>query len=88
MIAADIIKVAGHDVRSDSFCHWWTFVSYFMGIGEGQLSAIVSIRDKLRKHKKLEKWEKEFYNQNRSKVDLKRHYTEEEDELLKKLLGR
>lgn len=88
MIAADIIKVAGHDVRSDSFCHWWTFVSYFMGIGEGQLSAVVSIRDKLRKHKKLEKWEKEFYNQNRSKVDLKRHYTEEEDELLKKLLGR
>ena len=72
MIAADIIKVAGHDVRSDSFCHWWTFVSYFMGIGEGQLSAVVSIRDKLRKHKKLEKW----------------HYTEEEDELLKKLLGR
>lgn len=88
MIAADIIKVAGHDVRSDSFCHWWTFVSYFMGIGEGQLSTVVSIRDKLRKHKKLEKWEKEFYNQNRSKVDLKRHYTEEEDELLKKLLGR
>ena len=68
MIAADIIKVAGHDVRSDSFCHWWTFVSYFMGIGEGQLSAVVSIRDKLRKHKKLEKWEKEFYNQNRSEV--------------------
>ena len=88
MISADIIKVAGHDVRSDSFCHWWTFVSYFMRIGEGQLSTVVSIRDKLRKHKKLEKWEKEFYNQNRSKVDLKRHYTEEEDELLKKLLGR
>lgn len=88
MIASDIIKVAGHDVRSDEFCHWWTFVSYFMGIGEGQLSTVVSIREKLRKHKKLEKWEKEFYNQNRSKVDLKRHYTEEEDEFLKKLLGR
>lgn len=88
LIVSDINKVAGHDVRSDSFCHWWTFISYFMGIGEGQLSAVVSIRDKLRKHKKLEKWEKEFYNQNRSKVDLKRHYTEEEDELLKKLLGR
>lgn len=88
MIAADIIKVAGHDVRSDEFCHWWTFVSYFMGIGEGQLSMVVSIREKLRKHKKLEKWEKEFYNKNRAKVDLKQHYTEEDDKFIKNWLGR
>lgn len=88
LIVSDINKVAGHDVRADSFCHWWTFISYFMGIGEGQLSSVVSIREKLRKGKKLEKWEREYYKKNRSKVDFKRKYTPEEDEFIKKITGR
>lgn len=88
LIVSDINKVAGHDVRSDSFCHWWTLISYFMGIGEGQLSFIVSIREKLRKGKKLEKWEREYYKKNRSKVDFKRKYTPEEEEFIKHITGR
>lgn len=78
MIAADINKVAGCDVRSLSFLHWWTFMAYFMGIGEGQLSTVVSIREKLRKGKPLDDWEKEYYRKNKSRVDLKRRYTAEE----------
>lgn len=69
MIVSDINKVAGHEVRADKFLHWWTFLSYFYGIGEGQLSTVVSIRSKRQKGKKLEKWEQEYYRENRKKVD-------------------
>lgn len=78
MIIADINKVAGQEVRALPFCHWWTFIAWFNAIGEGQLSTVVSIRDKLRKHKKLIDWEKEFYRENRSKIDLKHKYTAQE----------
>ncbi len=89
-IVADVNKVAGCEVRAMPFVHWWTFVAYFSAIGEGQLSMLVSIRDKLRRGKKLEKWEEQFYRENKDRVDLKTKYTAEElaeQERLKKLLG-
>lgn len=69
MIVSDVNKVAGREVRAEKFLHWWTFLSYFYGIGEGQLSTVVSIRSKRQKGKKLEKWEQEYYRENRKKVD-------------------
>lgn len=90
IIVADVNKVAGSEIRALPFLHWWTFLAYFHAIGEGQLSTVVSIRDKLRHGKKLEKWEKEYYQKNKSQVDLKRRYSAEElaeQERLKKLLG-
>lgn len=69
MIVADVNKVAGKEIRAEQFLHWWTFLSYFYGIGEGQLSTIVSIRAKRRKGQKLEKWEQEYYRENRKRVD-------------------
>lgn len=89
-IVADVNKVAGTEIRALPYLHWWTFLSYFHAIGEGQLSTVVSIRDKLRRGKKLEKWEKDFYRENKSRVDLKKKYSAEdlaEQERLKKLLG-
>ena len=89
-IIADVNKVAGTEVRAQPHVHWWTFLSYFGAIGEGQLSTIVSIRDKLRKGKKLEKWEQEYYRNNKSRIDLAKKYSAEElaeQERLKKLLG-
>lgn len=77
-IISGVNKAAGKDVRSVPFVHWWTFLSYFHEIGEGQLQTIVSIRDKLKRGKKLEKWEKEYYQKNKSKIDMKKRYTEEE----------
>lgn len=65
-------------------------IAYFHAIGEGQLSTIVSIREKLRTGKKLEKWEQEYYRKNKHQVDLKKRYTAEElaeQARLKKLLG-
>ncbi len=90
VIVADVNKVAGCEIRALPFLHWWSFLAFFQGIGEGQLSTRVSIRDKLRRGKPLEKWERDFYRQNKKQVDLKRRYSSEElaeQERLKKLLG-
>ena len=89
-IIADVNKVAGCEVRSLPYLHWWTFLSYFQAIGEGQLSTLVSIRDKIRRGKKLEKWEQDYYRENKNRIDFKKKYSAEdiaEQERLKKLLG-
>lgn len=90
MIVADVNKVAGCEIRALPFVHWWTFLAWFNGIGEGQLSTVVSIRDKMRRGKKLESWEREYYQKNKAQVQLKPKYTAEEleeMERIKKLLG-
>lgn len=69
IIIADVNKVAGKEIRAEKFVHWWTFLAYFNAIGEGQLLTVVSIRSKRQKGKKLEKWEQEYYRENRKKVD-------------------
>lgn len=88
MIVADVNKVAGCEIRALAFCHWWTFLSWFNGIGEGQLSTVVSIREKLRRGKKLTDWEREFYRKNRDRVEFKRQYSEEEEAELRLWLGK
>ena len=85
VIVADINKVAGTEIRGMPFLHWWTFLAYFNAIGEGQLSTLVSIRDKIRRRKKLEKWEQEYYQKNREKVDLKKPYSAAEMEEIRRL---
>lgn len=90
MIVSDINRVAGCEVRELAFCHWWTFLSWFNAIGEGQLSTVVSIREKRRKGKKLIDWEREYYHEHKSKVDFRCKYTTqelEERERLNRLLG-
>ena len=90
MIVADVNKAAGCEIRALPFLHWWTFLAFFCGIGEGQLSTVVGIRHKLKRGKKLEPWEREYYQQHKADVDLKPRYTADElaeQERLKKLLG-
>ena len=78
MIIGDVNKVAGTEIRAVKHLHWWTFLSYFYGIGEGQLSTVVSIRNKRKKGKKLEKWEEQYYRENRSKIDFCKKETAED----------
>lgn len=78
IIVGDVNKVAGSEIRAMPFLHWWTFLSYFYSVGEGQLSTIVSIRSKKRKGKKLEKWEETYYRENREKIDFKKARTAED----------
>lgn len=89
-IIADVNKVAGQEIRSLPFLHWWTFLSWFHAIGEGQLSSLVCIREKLSQGKKLEGWEKAFYAHNRDRVHLRKKYSASElaeQERLRKLLA-
>lgn len=89
-IVSDINRVAGCEIRALSHVHWWTFLSWFHAIGEGQLSLLVTIRDKRRRGEKLTKAEQEFYRQNKARVELKKAYSAEElaqQARLKKLLG-
>lgn len=81
IIVSDINKVAGTEVRALPYLHWWTFLSYFYAIGEGQLSSIVSIRSKMRKGKKLEKWEREFYREHKGKIDFRQKETAKDREI-------
>lgn len=71
-------KIAGMETRSQEYIHWWTFMGYFSEIEEGTLSVVLGIRQKKAKGKKLEKWEREFYRNNKKLCDLKRRYTAEE----------
>lgn len=66
MIFPAINAVAGFEVRSVEYMHWWTFLGYFENIDNESLwGFVLSIRQKRAKGKKLEKYEKEFVNNNR-----------------------
>lgn len=88
LIVAPVNRIAGRDVRELKYLHWWTFIGYYMEIGDCLFSTIVSIRRKKQQHKPLEKWEKEFYNENRELVDLpESRFTEAENAFMKNLFG-
>lgn len=72
-----INKVAGKEIRAERDLHWWTFMAYYLEIGEGVFSHVVSIRSKQAKHKKLDKEEQAFYRQNKAMVDLRSTVQEE-----------
>lgn len=70
-IIADINAAAGRELRSEPYLHWWSFLSFFHAIREGRLSTLVTIRDKLRRGRKLEPHEREYYIRNKAKVRLR-----------------
>ena len=85
LIVADVNRVAGQEIRALPFVHWWTFLSWFHGIGDGQVATLVRLREALAKGRKLEDWEKEYYRLNRRRVELKKQYTPQELAQRKKL---
>jgi hypothetical protein len=64
LICSAINNVANTEIRSVEYCHWWTFMGYYLAIGESPLSTVVGIRNKIAKGKKLEKYEQEFRRDN------------------------
>lgn len=87
MICAAVNKVAGTEIRALEYLHWWTFMGYYCSVGESVMSTVVSIRDKILKGKKLEKYEQEFRrnNPNYFNWDRRTMKEKEDDELLKQL---
>jgi hypothetical protein len=80
LIFPAVNKVAGYETRSAEYLHWWTFLGFFNEIGEGLFSTVISIRQKKNKGKKLERYEQDFYRENKKLIDLAVKYTKEEHE--------
>lgn len=64
ILCSAINNVANTEVRALPFLHWWTFMGYYMAVGESVFATVVSIRDKLASGKKLEKYEQDFRRDN------------------------
>lgn len=87
LISSAVNKVAGKEIRAETYLHWWTFMGYFNAVGESALATVVSIRSKIAKGKKLEKYENEFRRDNPQYFnwDMRTLKQKEDDELLNKL---
>ena len=64
LVCSAINNVAHTEIRSLPYLHWWTFMGYYLSVGESPLSTIVGIRSKIAKGKKLEKFERDFKREN------------------------
>lgn len=87
LISSAVNKVAGKEVRAETYLHWWTFMGYFNAVGESALSTVVGIRSKIAKGKKLEKYESDFRKENPQYFnwDMRTLKQKEDDELLNQL---
>ena len=87
LICSAINKVAGKEIRLEPYIHWWTFMGYYISVGDSPLATIVGLRSKLARGKKLEKHELEFKRNNPQYFtwDARTIEQKEADELVKKL---
>lgn len=74
--------VAGQEVRSLPFLHFWTFMGYLNEIGDCLFTQVIGIRQKINNGEKLEKHERAFRRTHPGMVNLREVLTEEEQELL------
>lgn len=82
LIIAPINRIAGQEVRALDHVHWWTFLAWYMEIGDCLFAQVVRIRDKRARNRPLDKQDREFYRKNRDLIDLKANYTDAEKNLL------
>ena len=89
MVIASINAVAHKEIRSEPYTHWWTFMGYYLNIGDGAFANIISIREKIVKQKKLEKYEQEFVNDNPQyfKWEWRTEEQLQEDKLVQEMWG-
>lgn len=89
LIVSAVNSVANQEIRSLPYLHWWTFLSYYVAIGECLLSHVITIRLKIAKNEKLEKHEKEFRQNNPQyfNMDLRSLKQKEADDYIRQLWG-
>ena len=80
LLIAAVNRAAGFEVRAVEYMHWWTFMGLFMEIGECTYSTVLTIRSKKARGKSLEKWEQEFYQNNRDSCDIKEKLNESDQD--------
>jgi hypothetical protein len=96
IIAPPVNRVLGYECRAVPYdletnaggLHWWTFLGAYMEIGECYFQQVVGIRSKKARGKKLDKSDQEFYRKHREDIDLKREMSAEEEELVRRWMGR
>lgn len=89
-------RVLGYESRAVEYneesntggVHWYTFIGAYMEIGDCLFAQVVRIRDKVKRGKKLEKDEREWYKKNRNIVDVTAKFTNREEEFLKSLFAK
>lgn len=64
LISSAVNQVAGKEVRAEKYVHWWTFLGYYMAIGDCALANVVAIRYKIATGKPLDKSDKKFRLEN------------------------
>lgn len=74
-------------MRTLPYLHWWSFLALFDAIGEGSFATVVAIRDKLRRGKRLENWELDYYRTHREAVELRAPASAEENAEKQRLLA-
>lgn len=87
LICAAVNTVAKCEIRAVTYMHWWTFLAYYMSVGDCTLTTVISIRNKIAKNKKLEKFEQEFRRDNPQLFKWKKKTTtqKEADDLFNEL---
>lgn len=87
-ILAGVNRAAGREIRAMPYLHWWSFMSWFHAMEPGQLSTLVSIRDRLRRGKPLEPWQQEFYRADPQAVELPQRLSRQQRQQRAALLAR
>lgn len=87
LIVAPVNRILGYECRHAKYLHWWSFISAYYEIGECAFSNIVNIRSKKQRNKKLEKWEQEFYRDNKELVDIKKRLPDDLQKEINDILG-
>ena len=83
LIAAAVNHVLGTECRALPYLHWRSFLGAYMEISPDSLFArVISMRDKLKTGRKIEKWEWRWYQKNRELVDLPMKFSDNEQALL------
>ena len=89
LICSAVNNVAKTEVRASEYLHWWTFMGYYIAIGECTLSTVISLRYKRAHGDKLEKYEKKFIANNPEyfNIDTRSNAQREADEYVRQLWG-
>ena len=83
LMVAPINHILGFECRASEYLHWRTFLSAYLEIPpESIFARVLRIREKLRTGKKLEKYERTWYNKNRDLVHLKPKFSKAEEAIL------
>ncbi len=87
-IIAPVNRVLGYEAREKEQLHWWTFLGAYMEMGgDCTFAHVISMRDKLNRGAKLEKYEREWLRRNRALVQLPAKYTDTDKEAEKMWVG-